>query len=404
MQNFFDKPFPLTICMWDYSWLRSGHPGGPFNDLHRCVAEAAEMGYNTLRVDVFPNLYPHGKFTFPEFARAGRLRTWGDVRLPGGYTVDVRERVVELADLCRRYGLWLGLDTWLSEQMFDGVKHPTGEEEKAARRIADYWAEALPLMREDGILERALWCAPLNEVPLFLGRKLERVLIADSEDRHEGQTEWHSERPDLDVLFMDINHWLGEAVKEQLEAESIPLCYSSLGAENYNQRVPDYYDMVDVHFMPDLILGPEDAAALEKAGAGASKFSLHGDLAAYDLALYGAAWNRACQRNYARMLSLFHNYAHNATQRLVLPSGKRLESVLTEAYGPCNFPDHPEVDWRYYQQLNMDGVRVFCQYPFSGLTLSNHAEPIFRLWGERELQKCANAFILEVPASGRGGG
>lgn len=57
MKYFFNKSTPLTISMWDYSWLKCGHPGGAFHDLARCVAEAAERGYNTLRIDAFPHAY-----------------------------------------------------------------------------------------------------------------------------------------------------------------------------------------------------------------------------------------------------------------------------------------------------------------------------------------------------------
>ena len=66
MITYFKKDTPLTISMWDFSWLQAHHPGGAFYDLERCVIEAAERGYNTLRVDVFPHWYLQGEFTFPE--------------------------------------------------------------------------------------------------------------------------------------------------------------------------------------------------------------------------------------------------------------------------------------------------------------------------------------------------
>lgn len=394
MKNFLHHDTPLTICMWDFSWLMCGHPGGGFHDLHRCVEEAAQRGYNTLRVDVFPHLYNDGEHTFTAREKPLAVPTWGAVTDPAGYTVKVREKIIALADLCRTHGLRLGLDTWQSWTMVPEKRIPLGGEEEAARRIAGHWVNALPRMRDDGILERAAWIAPLNEVPLFLGSKLERVRVSDPETRHEGMTAWKSDLPELDAVFRDINHWLGEAVKEAVDGDDIPLAYSSLGAENYNDRVPDYYDVVDVHFMPDILLTDADRAALEKAGEGASKFNLHHQQGNFDLALFSGAWARACRRNYARMLDLCHSYARNATDRLMLPSGKRLEAVVTEAYGPCNFPDHEDVDWTWYYRYNADAARIFAQYPFSGLTLSNHAEPIFRMWSEAELQKRLNRYIL----------
>ena len=153
------------------------------------------------------------------------------------------------------------------------------------------------------------------------------------------------------------------------------------------------YDMVDVHFMPDLVLSEVDKLALEKAAPGASKFSMHSALAGYDLALYSAAWERACSRQYDKMLALAHAYARGALARTVLPSGRKLPAVITEAYGPCNFPDHPEVSWDWYKQWNGDAARIFASYDYSGLTLSNHAEPIFSLWDDIQWQRTANLFI-----------
>jgi hypothetical protein len=401
MEKYFNKQKSLTICMWDYSWLQCGHPGGAFHDLERRVAEAAERGYNTLRVDVFPNLYNKGEHTFaktPENKR--RVMGWGMVTSSDDYTVNVREKVIELANLCRKYGIWLGLDTWQTWTILplkDGEKIPLGGEEAASRLFTRAWCEALPVMREDGILERAVWLAPLNEMPLFLGEKLEAVTVSDTATRHEGQTEWITDLPELDAIFKDINTWLGEDIKGELEGDNIPLCYSALGAENYSDRLTDIYDLVDVHFMPDMLLDTDDIIALEKSGKGASKFSMHSEQVYFDLALYSGAWNRACERNYDRMLRLCHNYASNATSRLRLESGKQLQCIMTEGFGPCNHPDHLEVDWSNYYQYNADAARIFAQYPFSGLTISNHAEPIFSAWDNISWQKNTNHFILNQP-------
>jgi hypothetical protein len=398
MVNYPGREEPLTICMWDFSWLQCGHAGGAFEDLELRVSQAAERGYNTLRVDVFPNHYLAGEVEFAQ-TPPRRVRTWGDVTVPGGFTVDVRSKVRELASLCRKYGLHLGLDTWQSGAIVPDARVPVGQEEAAAGAIAAAWCRSIPAMRDDGVLERAVWLAPLNEVPLFLGMKLEAVRVSDPEQRHEGMTAFRADLPELDDIFHNVNRRLGESVKEAIEADGIPLSYSALGAENYGARVPEFYDVVDVHFMPDLILQPEDVSALEQAGAGASKFSLHRKLDTYDLAVYSEAWNAACRRNYAAMLALCHDYARNATQRLVTRDGKRLWGVVTEAFGPCNFPDVPEVDWSGYYRYNADAARIFSQYDFAGLTVSNHAEPIFRMWDEVDLQASTNHYVLAATAS-----
>ncbi len=384
---------PLTICMWDFSWLMCGHAGGAFSDLERRVVEAAERGYNTLRIDVFPNLYLSGNVHFEAADVALRIPTWGLVRAPGGFTANVRQKVTELAFLCRKHGVHLGLDTWQSWTMIPEKTVAIGQEERAARTIAGAWCRSIPAMRDDGVLERVVWLAPLNEVPLFLGTKLEAVRVSDPETRHEGMTSFRADLPELDKTFLNINRWLGEEIKTEIEADGIPLSYSALGAENYGARVPEFYDIVDVHFMPDLLLQDDDKAALERAGVGASKFSLHKKHETYDLSVYSAAWNAARKQNHAAMLALCHDYAREAIARLTTAGGKQLCAVLTEAYGPCNFPDVPEVDWSGYYAYTSDAARIFAMYPFAGLTVSNHAEPIFRMWDEVDLQRRTNEFI-----------
>jgi hypothetical protein len=398
MKNYPNTSHPLAICMWDYSWLQCGHPGGQFHDLPRRVAEAAERGYDTLRVDVFPHFYLKREHTFPEQGMDRRVRTWGDVLQKGGYTVDVRRKVIELADLCRRHKLRLALDTWMSFAVLgpqlNGAKFfPRRQEEKLCRDWADTWAKALRLMRDDGVLERAAWVAPLNEVPLFLGAMLESVKVSDPEVRHEGQTRFRADLPELDAIFRQINTWLGEAIAAEIATERIPLAYSALGAENYADRLTDIYDLADVHFMPDTLLDEADKTALEHAGKGASKFSLHPAQDPWNLKIFSDAWNEASRKHREAMCALARDYAAAVHQRLTLPSGKRLHAVVTEAYGPCNHPDHAEVDWTEYQHWNAAAFAIFAEYPFVGLTLSNHAEPIFSLWDDVAWQQQGNRLI-----------
>lgn len=399
MINYLNKKVPLTISMWDHTWLRATHPGGSYHDLSRRVAEAAEMGYNTLRIDAFPHFYVLPSWHFESQGLRRRFRSWGDVLMPEGYTVDVRRKVIELADLCRRHNVWLGLDTWMSQVVIRPTLGPSGmiepeQDERICREWSEAWVKALKMMREDGVLERAAWVAPLNEVPLFLGCMMRSVKVSDPEVRHEGQTCFRADLPELDAHFQQINQWLGEAIKSEIEKDGIPLAYSALGAERYAARLTDIYDVVDVHFMPDVYLQEEDKVALEKAGKGASKFSLNNGINLYDLALYSAAWDRALWRNYDSMMRLAHDYARTALSHMMLSSGKRLAAVVTEAYGPCNFPDHDEVSWESYKHWNGDAARIFAGYDYAGLSLSNHAEPLFRLWGDCEWQHRGNQYIL----------
>jgi hypothetical protein len=393
VKPYFKKQVPLTIAMWDFSWLQGHHPGAAFYDLERCVIEAAERGYNTLRVDVFPHYYLKGEHTFPERGMNRRVTTWGFVRQPGGLTVDVRAKVIELATLCRKHGLWLGLDTWKSFEVLGKALIRPEREEAVCRGWAESWVRALRLMREDGVLERAVWVAPLNEVPIFLGNLLQRVRDDAEEMTEVGDGKIRYLRPEHDALYNRLNLWLGEAIKAEVAGDEIPLLYSGVWVENYTKRVPSIYDAVDAHFMPDAQLTDADRAALEKAGPGASGFVLHHKQESFDIALFGAAWERACRRNYAAMLRHALHFCETTHQSLTLPCGHRFAVICTEAYGPCNHPDLPEIDWTWYKRYNSDAARIFAQFDFSGLTLSNHAEPIFSLWQDADWHYQGNAYI-----------
>ena len=68
---------PLTMSMWDYSWLLRGHPGVALDELPKCVEEAAERGYNTLRVVVFPHHYREPEHHFQALSENRRPRNYG---------------------------------------------------------------------------------------------------------------------------------------------------------------------------------------------------------------------------------------------------------------------------------------------------------------------------------------
>ncbi len=65
-RNYLGKDARLSISMWDFSWLMAHYPGGAYENLEQRVAESAERGYNTLRVDCFPSRILERESTFPK--------------------------------------------------------------------------------------------------------------------------------------------------------------------------------------------------------------------------------------------------------------------------------------------------------------------------------------------------
>jgi hypothetical protein len=399
-QNYLGKNTRLSITMWDFSWLMAHHHGGAYQNLEQRVAEAAERGYNTLRVDCFPSRILERESMFPKknWIPDVNLPMWGEIAVD--YTCNVRNEVAHLADLCRKHGIWLGLDSWDKAHMFRSAKPSfaktsgavsdlfgsgvsttsiaEADEERAFTNYGETWVKALKSMREDGVLERAVWIAPMNEVPHFGGRSVGSVIALESRQKYEGVTKLEA-MAEPDAIYRRLNDYMGAPIKSEVAKDGIPLSYSSLGAENYATRMTDIYDVVDIHFMPGVIEDDEDKRAFQKAGPGAPKGYIH-DFEKFDLKAYSIAWDNACRRHYPAMLERVSSYFKTALEHTTLPSGKRLQAIITESYGPCFWPDHPDVSWEWYKRYNADALRVIASMNFTGASLSNYGEPIFTLW------------------------
>ena len=193
-----------------------------------------------------------------------------------------------------------------------------------------------------------------------------------------------------------INHWIGEEIKDETVKEGIPLSYSSLGSEEYSKRLTDIYDVVDVHFMPIAIYNKEEVRQFEAIAKDASKWPRFFEFEEIDLKRWSAVWDKACKNNYAAMLKRTKDYMTEALNHVTLPSGKRMQAVITESYGPCYWPDHPDVSWEWYKHYNGDSARIAASMPFEGISLSNYGEPLFSLWNDEDWHRNANLFTLNV--------
>jgi hypothetical protein len=402
--DYFGRGTRLTISMWDFSWLRASHPGGVYEDLERRVAEAAERGYNTLRVDCFPSriLEPESRFE-KNWDPAVNLPQWG--QCAAAFTCNVRKKVAELAGLCRKHGIWLGLDSWDKQHMF-GSDNPIAEadEEREFSRYAEIWVKALKSMREDGVLERAVWIAPMNEVPHYADRHV-LALTAMNDNTKNTDASRSTTAQRRDAVFRRINGWMAAPIRAEIASEKIPLSYSSLGPENYGARLTDDYDVVDVHFMPDVISDAEDQRTFKGVSFGMRRFPggnvpifagqcLATEPQNYDLPSFSKAWDSACRRHYAAMLKRTRDFHQAALTRLTLASGKKLAAIITESFGPLIWPDDPSVRSDWYKRYNGDSLRIVASLDFKGASLSNFAEPIFSLWKDVDWQWTANTFFL----------
>lgn len=387
--------------MWDFSWLMAQYPGGAYENLERRVAEAAERGYNALRVDCFPSRFLEPESTFPaiNWVPGKNLPKWGEIAK--GHTRNVRNEVARLAELCRKSGIWLGLDSWDVAHMFrsahlpfietsgaasilfglpNTTRIPEGKEEESFTAYGEIWVKALKLMRDDGVLERAVWVAPMNEVPNFVGGSVASA-IALRRKVMDGQVTKAEVAAELNALYRRINDYMGAPIKAEIAKDDIPLSYCSNGDVDYAARLTDIYDVVDLHFMPQVIEDEEDKRAFLKAGPGAPNGNFQ-VLETFDLKMWSQAWDNACRRHYPAMLERVSNFFTSALEHMTLPSGKRLQAIVTECYGSLEWPDSPDVSWEWYKLYNADALRIVAAMNLTGASLSNFGEPLFTLWND----------------------
>ena len=397
--TYFDKGTRLAISMWDFSWLQSSYPGGPYENLERRVAEAAERGYNTLRVDCFPPRILESESRFEKnWDPNVNVSQWGQCGVT--FTCNVRKKVAELAELCRKHKIWLGLDSWDIARVF-GRDAGTlvineADEEREFTRYGEVWVKALKLMREDGVLERAVWIAPMNEVPNFVSGRVAAVKKA-------------THPAEVDAIYRRINGWMAAPIRAEVASEKIPISYSSNGDRNFGARLTDDYDVVDVHFMPGVIYDKKDEETFPEVPFYITRFPggnvpvFQGQkLAAgpknFDFAAFSKAWDSACRQHYATMLKRTQNFFQSTLTHLTLSSGKKLAPIITECFGPLIWPDNPAVSWDWYQRYNGDSLRIVAGMDFKGSSLSNFAEPLFSLWEDADWHWAGIKYLLSDTA------
>ncbi|NYD67031.1 cellulase-like family protein [Agromyces atrinae] len=123
-------PSRLTVCLWDFSWYTRAGAGEPYADLDRALDETAARGYNAVRICAAPLLtYGGDELGLDDLAAAleiegmgaradggyfGDGTRWYDT--PGGYTIDVRERLLSLIRGAHERGIVVVLASWEYQQ------------------------------------------------------------------------------------------------------------------------------------------------------------------------------------------------------------------------------------------------------------------------------------------------
>lgn len=167
----------LTITLWDFTWYTRTGPGEPFEDLDEAYRQAAERGYNTIRICAMPLLL------FGTSLDTGALRLsglggdygqrtrWYDVRHTT--TVDGRAQLLALFRGAARHGFTVIVSSWEYQQspsfLADDSWHRAVTAIPPADRanaIADALASLVDLLKAEGLDDRVAFVELHNEVQI----------------------------------------------------------------------------------------------------------------------------------------------------------------------------------------------------------------------------------------------
>ncbi|MDN4481062.1 cellulase-like family protein [Demequina muriae] len=195
-------PTRLAITLWDFSWYTRCGQGEPYEDIDAAVADAASLGYNAIRICAAPMLM-FGGLGVEDLARdlriegLGRANTggyygqrtrWYDA--PGGYSINLYERLEALFAAARRHGMVIMLASWEYQQATAFAASSRWWEaidsvplEKRPRALATAWDGLIRWLDARGHRDRIAMVELHNEVDFSMLPPMENMADALTELR-----------------------------------------------------------------------------------------------------------------------------------------------------------------------------------------------------------------------------
>ena len=199
-------PPRLAITLWDFSWYTRAGAGEPFEDIDLAFAEAAERGYNTVRIcaaplllfgglDVSSTVRIGGLGAAPGGGYYGQRTRWYDVE--GGYDIDILARLLELFAAARRHDFVVILASWEYQQStsfaedsswWDAINAVPRHERLP--RLAAAASAMLSFIEQHGYSDVVAFTELHNEIDFSLVGELDESALAALQrvrDEHPGQ-------------------------------------------------------------------------------------------------------------------------------------------------------------------------------------------------------------------------
>jgi len=367
------SPRRLTLVMWDRSYALRHAQGGAFQNYDRVLDEAAERGYNTLRLD--PMLQwvdlgqPERELHWPDPKQPFMPWNWNtEVTGPvGSWIIDFMEKLLSR-------NLWYTLSAWWFCGEHQG---PTPlRVPRSHLEAAEMWRQALEQYRQRFGFDRLVYVDIANEVPYFLPGFL------DSMKKETGAGWDRPQFTEKQVAFLAAD--LNESVK--LLAREFPELRftASIHGDLRWLQVPLEFDCLDVHFYADA-----DA-----------RWSARTRFAEFMPILYTAdAWHKEfsdrCAKTHQAIAPMLRARQRQKLAAFADWAAERgMPLTTTESWASWYYFDSPNLDWGWLLEWAAWSVEDALEFGMWGWTPHNYCQPQFKNWQDvRWHQKLTEQFL-----------
>ena len=372
-------PKRLTIAMWDFSYLLRRNPAEGYENWDQCLDELAEREYNTVRIDVFPELIlasENGKkeFCFPAIDRP-HFR-WGNVT--DKVTVCPVDQIPEFVEKATNRGLKIILSTWWWGENI-GLAPQTDKE------MIEAWKATLRLMDKSGFSDKIAYVDISNEGDISaFSRFMPRAdQMPPGSSRHwpytEQQLQWTGRAVDsiLSTLQDEFPHYRYTMSFTGADPDMIGRC------DFQNMDVLEHHLYLEDRRFHDRIRWSDYSKALCNIGGfGEETFGVFSKRARIAVDKIGPMMAKWLWKKIQKLKLL--------GEALCVPV------TNTESYGPWFMTEHPDVDWSWLKQWSEMGVKMSCEAGLWGTTTCSYAGPQFKeLWADKQWHRRLNREFLD---------
>lgn len=379
---------PLSITMWDSSWLRRRYRGGGFEDWDRALSELRERGYDAVRIDCFPHLIaadPGGEVVerfkdvpnqFPQFYGFGM---WGN---PWTMYIEPRKALVEFLTKCREHGVKVALSTW-----FKPTDDHRNEQIEGLDGFVRVWLETLDFIEANGLMDTVVYLDVLNEYPdghvfTWLHRTVTTMAWPAGPDGGYNDRQ-------RDFLWDFITGAI-DRIRARWPELTISTSFTWDGFERYWEgKDLAGLDFLDVHiwlnYFPEFAKLTDYATTIERHGNPNELFRVDRSGNSYMQNAriipqdynYDVTYQAALEAWRSRKGEWVAEFDHRIGRVVAAARPRGLHLGQTEAWGMVNWADHPLLGWEIHRETAEVGTAIAARRGYSFDCSGNFCHPHF---------------------------